>query len=161
VPVTVQPFDTRHARSVVDLIVSIQQDEFGIPITYADQPDLGDIPGFYQRGSGNFWIALDGDRVVGSVALLDIGGGETALRKMFVAAPYRGAAHGVAGDLLATLCDHARARDVNTIYLGTTAGFLAAHRFYEKNGFDLVEPECLPPSFPRMAVDTRFYRKDL
>ena len=41
--------------------------------------------------------------------------------------------------------------------LGTTDKFLAVHRFYEKNGFRAVPPEDLPPEFPRMAVDTRFY----
>jgi RimJ/RimL family protein N-acetyltransferase len=41
--------------------------------------------------------------------------------------------------------------------LGTTAAFLAAHRFYEKSGFRLVDEADLPETFPRMAVDTRFY----
>ena len=47
---------------------------------------------------------------------------------------------------------------LKTIYLGTTEKFLAAHRFYEKSGFELIEPESLPATFPRMAVDKRFYR---
>ena len=33
-----------------------------------------------------------------------------------------------------------------------------AHRFYEKNGFEVIPRENLPPSFPVMAVDSRFYR---
>jgi len=45
--------------------------------------------------------------------------------------------------------------------LGTTPEFLTAHRFYEKNGFSLIDLEDLPESFPRMDVDTRFYRFDL
>lgn len=51
----------------------------------------------------------------------------------------------------------ARDRGVRQLWLGTTDRFLAAHRFYEKNGFGLVEAENLPASFPRMAVDIRFY----
>jgi N-acetylglutamate synthase-like GNAT family acetyltransferase len=50
---------------------------------------------------------------------------------------------------------------VKHIYLGTTAKFLAAHRFYEKHGFDLIEQDQLPSSFPVMVVDTRFYVMDL
>lgn len=50
---------------------------------------------------------------------------------------------------------------LTAVYLGTTAKFLAAHRFYEKNRFDLVDAADLPQSFPRMAVDTRFYKIDL
>ena len=46
---------------------------------------------------------------------------------------------------------------VAAVYLGTTAKFLAAHRFYEKNGFREIAREALPDSFPVMAVDTKFY----
>ncbi len=99
--------------------------------------------------------------MVGSIALLDIGEGLGALRKMFVAADHRGAGAGVARRLLSRLLDHARAQHLRTIYLGTTDKFLAAHRFYEKHGFELVDAAMLPASFPRMSVDSRFYRIDL
>jgi N-acetylglutamate synthase-like GNAT family acetyltransferase len=86
---------------------------------------------------------------------------EFALRKMFVAADCRGAEAGVARRLLDALLDHARSRRLREIYLGTTDKFLAVHRFYEKHGFELVDPAGLPKSFPRMSVDSRFYRLDL
>jgi N-acetylglutamate synthase-like GNAT family acetyltransferase len=140
----------------VGLILPIQREEFGVAITAEDQPDLFDIPGFYQRGAGNFWLALRGGRVVGTVALVDIGDGLGALRKMFVHRDFRGQA-GVARALLDTLRVWARERGLRAIYLGTTAKYLAAHRFYEKNGFREVRADELPPSFPRMAVDTKFY----
>ena len=145
-------------KGVRDLIVPIQQDEFGIHITYDDQPDLQDIPGFYQNGTGNFWVAVDGPNVIGTIALKDIGSGEAALRKMFVAKSHRGADKGVAFELLQTLLGHARMIGLQTIYLGTTPQFKAAHRFYEKHGFELIDPENLPEAFPQMAVDKRFYR---
>jgi N-acetylglutamate synthase-like GNAT family acetyltransferase len=159
--IRIEPFAERYREEVGQLIVSIQQREFGIPITYEQQPDLRDIPGFYQRQAGDFWLALAGERVVGSIALLDIGDGLGALRKMFVAADCRGANAGVAGRLLEALLGHARAQGLRAIYLGTTDKFLAAHRFYEKHGFVLVEAAALPASFPRMSVDSRFYRLDL
>jgi N-acetylglutamate synthase-like GNAT family acetyltransferase len=159
--IRIAPFEERYRDDVGQLIVSIQQREFDIPITYDQQPDLRDIPGFYQHHAGQFWLALAGERVVGSIALLDIGDRLGALRKMFVAADCRGPGAGVARRLLDALLDHARARGLRTIYLGTTDKFLAAHRFYEKHGFELVEPATLPASFPRMSVDSRFYRLDL
>jgi N-acetylglutamate synthase-like GNAT family acetyltransferase len=152
------PFDGRHLDGIAELIVPIQRQEFGIPITYEDQPDLKDIAGFYQHGAGNFWLAMADSRVVGTIALLDIGGDAGALRKMFVAADYRGAGPAVAKRLLTTLIDHARRFRLQTIYLGTTDKFLAAHRFYEKNHFNAVDPGDLPDSFPRMKVDSKFYR---
>jgi N-acetylglutamate synthase-like GNAT family acetyltransferase len=151
-------FDGQHVDGIADLIVPIQRNEFGLSITYQDQPDLTDIPGFYQSGAGQFWLALEDEKVIGTIALRDIGNDEAALRKMFVASDYRGSEHGVAAKLLATLIAHAKEQKLRAIYLGTTDKFLAAHRFYEKNGFELIEAESLPASFPRMKVDTRFYR---
>ncbi len=84
-----------------------------------------------------------------------------ALRKMFVAPDWRGGEKGVARALLAAALSWARSKGVSTIYLGTTAQFTAAHRFYEKNGFVEVPKESLPPSFPVMAVDSRFYRYNI
>jgi GNAT superfamily N-acetyltransferase len=153
------PFSREHADGVVAVILPIQQSEFEIPITLEAQPDLRDVPGFYQRGNGNFWVALEGGTVVGTVALLDIGGGRAALRKMFVSAAHRGAERGVAKQLLETLLDWCRARGVREVTLGTTAKFLAAHRFYEKNGFQEIGRGELPESFPIMEVDSKFYRR--
>lgn len=101
------------------------------------------------------------DEVVGTVALLDIGERQGALREMFVHPAWRGSRAGTAQRLLDTLLAHAVGRGLSRVYLGTTAKFLAAHRFYERNGFGRVEAEDLPAGFPRMAVDTRFYVADL
>jgi len=157
--IEIVPFAPEHADGVAALIVPIQQAEFEIPITLAEQPDLADIAGFYRRGSGNFWVAVDNGKVVGSIGLLDIGHGQAALRKMFVAATHRGPAHAVAARLLATLFDWCREHGVRQVFLGTTARFLAAHRFYEKNDFREIAREALPPAFPVMAVDTKFYER--
>lgn len=155
------PYSPEHQAGVVDLILPIQRREFALDITLGAQPDLLDIPGFYRRGRGNFWVAVDQGAVVGSIALLDIGGGQGALRKMFVRADRRGAERGVAREFLARLLDWARSRSFTEVFLGTTPQFLAAHRFYEKNGFTLLDRAALPPAFPVMVVDSRFYRLSL
>jgi N-acetylglutamate synthase-like GNAT family acetyltransferase len=157
----IRPWRPADTQAVADLIVPIQRHEFGIAIALADQPDLLDVPGFYLGGSGGFWVAEADGRIVGTIALKDIGGGDGALRKMFVARDRRGADAGVAASLLQALLTHAVDGGLSRIWLGTTELFQAAHRFYEKHGFRRVEPEALPPAFPRMAVDTRFYRLEL
>ncbi len=158
---TIVPFAARDRDGVRDLILGIQRGEFGFPITWEDQPDLHDIPGWYRVGAGEFWVAKDeAGRVVGTIALRDIGDATGALRKMFVAKEWRGPAR-VAETLLHTLIDHAHAAGFRTILLGTTEAFRAAHRFYEKNGFRRIDVAALPAAFPRMAGDTRFYRRDL
>lgn len=147
--------------AIIDLIVPIQAEEFGVAITATDQPDLRDIPGFYLRGAGGFWIARDGDRVVGTISIKDIGDGTAALRKMFVAPGYRGEPHRTGQVLLDALLTHARTVGLRRILLGTTEAFKAAHRFYERNGFVPIAKGDLPPAFPLMPLDTRFYALDL
>lgn len=147
--------------AVLELILPIQQEEFGIPITAGDQPDLQAIGDFYQTGCGDFWVAKLKGRVVGTIALKDLGDGQAALRKMFVSASHRGAALGVASRLLEHLLTRARAHGLAAIHLGTTDEFVGAYRFYEKNGFRRLAREALPRAFPLVAVDTRFYRLDL
>ena len=150
-------FERGDAQGVIDVILQIQREEFGFSLTADDQPDLQSIPDFYQAGTGDFWVArLDG-KIIGTIGLKDIGAAQAALRKMFVAAPFRGREFGVARRLLSRLFDHGRERAITDIFLGTTDRFLAAHRFYEKNGFVEIAKEALPKSFPLMAVDTRFY----
>jgi GNAT superfamily N-acetyltransferase len=153
----IRPFRPGDAPGVAAAIIPIQQTEFGIPITLDDQPDLKDVAGFYQRGCGNFWVATIDAEIVGTIGLLDIGDNQGALRKMFVASLYRGREHGVAQALLGTLVQWCHAQGVRTVFLGTTEKFLAAHRFYEKNGFAEIARTELPAAFPVMAVDSKFY----
>ncbi|EPR44546.1 GCN5-related N-acetyltransferase [Desulfovibrio sp. X2] len=168
-------WDAAHCRGVIGLISRIQREEYGLPITPEQQPDLTDVPGFYRQGRGNFWVALEtgaaargpgsADEVVGTIALKDIGGDAAALRKMFVRADRRGrgpdGSPGVARSLLAHALDHARAVGLRSLFLGTTPFFLAAHKFYARNGFREIDPAELPPTFPLMHVDTKFFRMDL
>ncbi|MDU8428478.1 GNAT family N-acetyltransferase [Pseudomonas syringae pv. actinidifoliorum] len=155
--IQVRRFVLNDEQGVSALILPIQREEFGIPITAEDQPDLKAIPEFYQTGNGDFWVAVQGDHVVGSIALKDIGSGQAALRKMFVAAPFRGKEFSIAARLLDRLIEESTRKGVTEVFLGTTDKFLAAHRFYEKHGFQEIAKEDLPASFPLIAVDSKFY----
>lgn len=153
------PFEPIYVDGVVDVILPIQRVEFGINISLDDQPDLKIIPEFYQRGYGNFWLALDQGEVVGTIALVDIQNNQAALRKMFVKASHRGPTLGVSKQLLETLLSWCQDSEIIEIYLGTVDRLKAAHRFYEKNGFQEIEKSSLPEQFPVMAIDTKFYRR--
>lgn len=156
--ILLQEYTTEYQSQVVDLILHIQQNEYNIAITKEDQPDLLDIENFYQHGNGNFWVALHEGIVVGTVALLDIENHKTALRKMFVKQNYRGKTFNVSNQLLQHAIGWAKERSVEGIYLGTTPQFVAAHRFYEKNGFVSIALDELPMGFPVMKVDKKFYK---
>jgi len=60
-----------------------------------------------------------------------------------------------------TLKAWARRSGYRTVLLGTTDRMRAAHRFYDKHGFVPIEPDRLPSEFPRMAVDTLFFRAEV
>ena len=154
----IEPYTDIHKNAVADLILSIQNAEFGIPITLALQPDLNTIPQFYQINNGNFWIAKIDDEIIGTISLLDIGNCQGALRKMFVRKEYRGKEFGVGQKLLNTLLEWSGHKGITEIFLGTTEKFIAAQRFYEKNGFEEIPKQELPATFPVMEVDIKFYR---
>jgi N-acetylglutamate synthase-like GNAT family acetyltransferase len=156
----IAPWSPSDRDEVLAFIVAIQRGEFGISITAEDQPDLADVAGAYQAGGGEFWVARAGAEVAGTIAAIRIADDAVALRKMFVGAEHRGGS-GLAARLMETLVEWARAEGVRTIYLGTTAVMSAAHRFYAKHGFERIDPAELPPSFPLMSVDSRFFVREL
>lgn len=156
--INIQTYQAEHRQGIIDLILSIQQIEFKVPITLEEQPDLQIIPQVYQQGRGNFWVATNEDnRVIGTIALIEFPPHRAALRKMFVAAEYRGKTYGLAQSLMNIALDWCVENGLESIWLGTIPRLEAAVRFYEKNGFDRVAAENLPPEFPRMAVDTLFF----
>jgi N-acetylglutamate synthase-like GNAT family acetyltransferase len=155
------PFEPIYSDGVIDVILPIQRIEFGIDISLDDQPDLRIIPEFYQRGIGNFWVALDQGEVVGTIALVDIQNNQAALRKMFVKASHRGPVQGISMQLLETMLSWCRQSEITEIYLGTVDRLKAAHRFYEKNRFQEMDKSDLPEQFPIMAIDTKFYRRSV
>jgi N-acetylglutamate synthase-like GNAT family acetyltransferase len=156
--IEIRPYELKDQQSVIDLILTTQQKEFGLPITLEDQPDLLKVKEFYQQNAGNFWVATDGNKVIGTIALIDAGQGLGALRKMFVDPAYRGREFGTAERLLQTLLEWARKHDLKEVYLGTVDAFQRAHHFYEKSGFTAVASENVPAHFPRMKPDTIFYK---
>ncbi len=154
-------FEPKYTQQIVDLITNIQQNEFKVPVTLVDQPDLLTINTFYQHGRGDFWVALEGDKVVGTIALIDCGGEVGCIRKMFVKAEYRGKAFGIGQSLLNHLQLWAEKHQINSLYLGTVEKLQAAIAFYKRNGFTAIEKLNLPASFPLMVVDTHFFQKRL
>lgn len=159
--IIIKSYTADYREAVIELILDIQQNEFQIPIKREDQPDLGDIQNFYQSNNGNFWVALCDSQVIGTISLINIGNKQGALRKMFVKPAFRGGSHNAGKLLLLQLIKWAGDHGIHDIYLGTTDKFLAAHRFYEKNGFIKIDKETLPAAFPTMKVDTRFYKRTI
>jgi GNAT superfamily N-acetyltransferase len=159
--ITIRPLTNADCRALQDLVLTIQQTEFNIPITLEDQPDLQNIENYYRGSGGDSWGAFAGDRLVGSIAIISLGHGAGAIRKMFVQKEYRGRPWGIAQRLLGILMDYCGTARITGLYLGTIDLLQAAGRFYEKNGFVRIEKGKLPPWFPLMKVDDVFYSLQL
>ena len=155
----VSVYSKQDEQAVIDLILDIQQNEFGVPVTIAEQPDLLAVEDFYFKGHGHFWVIRESEKIVaGTIALIDIGNRQSALRKMFVHKDYRGKEIGIGHQLLDHVISWCRERGIDEIYLGTFDRLQAAQRFYLKNGFEAIEKWSLPAAFPVMPVDNRFFK---
>ena len=160
--VIIRPFKEAYRNKVMNLIIQIQRDEFGIDITLDDQHDLSNISEFYQSRAGNFWCAVNSyEEIIGTIALIDIEDRMGVIRKMFVRKDCRGKEKNVAKDLLDVLENWAQKKQFTKLYLGTVDKLKAAQKFYSKNDYKIIDPEFLPDSFPRMVVDNLFFVKTL
>jgi len=159
--ITIRPIHNEYCEQVIDLILSIQQKEFGLSITIDQQPDLHDLDANYHTGGGNFWGAFVGEELAGTIALINCGHDTGCIRKMFVKAGYRGKEWGTAQKLLDVLLQFCKDNNISDVQLGTVEPLKAAHRFYERNGFERIAKEDLPPYFPLMLTDTLFYQLHL
>ncbi len=157
----IEPFTTKFQSQVVDLIERIQIGEFNIPIAEAQREELQSIPKAFQKAKSNYWIALFNDRVIGTIAVIDIGHHAFELRDVFLEKNYRGPITNFAKKLLDTVLAWAKKCEVNAIYLGTTLAFRAAHRFYEKHGFKEIDRRDMPAYCKPMDCDEKFYWLDL
>ncbi|SEB06147.1 GNAT family N-acetyltransferase [Pedobacter hartonius] len=151
--IQIVPIEDEYEETVIDLILNIQQNEFNVAVTLADQPDLQDIKNFYYEGGGCFWGAFIDGQLVGTIALKIFSEDAGAIRKMFVKQDYRGKELGIAQQLLENLILYSREKGLNDLYLGTVSILKAALRFYEKNYFVQIGKEDLPGSFPLMSAD--------
>ncbi|KAA1039951.1 GNAT family N-acetyltransferase [Macrococcus equipercicus] len=153
-------YNESYKEQLINFILSIQQNEFNIAIDRADQPDLEDIESNYLSSGGQFWMALSEDNeIVGCVGLVRLANNNSALKKMFVNSNMKNLKIGK--KLLNKVVDTALNHNIEHIYLGTIDKFISAQHFYSNNGFKEIEQSALPPDFPKMDVDNRFYYRTI
>lgn len=128
------PFERKYTGQVKDLIGSLLV--FTGTLSPADLPindeDLDAIPDTYS-GKGGFWLAILGDRVIGTVGLKEMGENIAKLKRMFVTSDLHG--KGVGEALLNHALKYAKSQGFSKIILNTNEHMTRAHHFYEKHGF--------------------------
>jgi|JI7StandDraft_1071085.scaffolds.fasta_scaffold356087_2 GNAT superfamily N-acetyltransferase len=130
-------------EEIASFILGIQNDEAGLNLTIAEQPDLIDIFRSYQKGG--FWLALSDDRIVGTIGLLPFGR-RGAIKKFFVAPEFRGHS-GPARALFDCVLNVARLRGYSDLFLDTPRIATRSHAFYAREGFAQLSADQLPPEY--------------
>jgi putative acetyltransferase len=103
--------------------------------------DLFDLKQHYFDRGGHFAVLTDADRIIGTVGLFNLGKGTVELRKMYLAAEYRG--RGLGKRLLEHALSTARALGFRRVTLETASVLQEAISLYEKSGFKPFTPDHL------------------
>jgi len=127
---------------VITLILHIQNDEARINLSLEKQPDLLDIKANYLDSGGCFWIAVEDNEVIGTIALMNMGGGHGLLKKFFVRENHRGKGVGLA--LYGELKRFAETHGFRDIMLDTPTVAKRSHSFYERAGFVRIDKTQAP-----------------
>lgn len=135
-------YQDRYKEQIIALILHIQNEEAKIALSLDEQPDLLDIPTFYEKNGGAFWLALENDTVIGTCAFMNYGDGNAVLKKFFVHADWRSRKVGLA--LYETVLQQLQEQGYKQVLLDTPAVAAASHRFYEKAGFVRIDPAQCP-----------------
>ena len=144
----IQLYDHKYRQEIIDLILYVQNQEWGLGMSIEDQRDLLDINESYLKDKGGFWIALnESGKFIGSIGLKRIGTDIGVLRRFFVLKEYRGKEHGVGAELYDAFLNFAKENGVSKIILDTPSTAKRAHSFYIKVGFKEIADEELPVSY--------------
>ncbi|MCC8014290.1 MAG: GNAT family N-acetyltransferase [Eubacterium sp.] len=135
-------YQEQYRQQIIDLILHIQNEEAGIALSIEEQPDLLDIPLFYEKNGGGFWIAVENNEVIGTFAFMNYGNGNAVLKKFFVRADWRNKKIGLA--LYETVISYLKENNYKQALLDTPAVAKTSHRFYEKAGFKRITNEQIP-----------------
>jgi putative acetyltransferase len=112
--------------------------------------DARQLPGPYVEPFGGIWLASVDGSIAGCAALKRFEGTIAELKRMFVRSRFRG--QGIARQLLHRVVEEARARNYESLRLGTLHEMTAARSLYESAGFVTI-----PPYRPIELGDTLFY----
>lgn len=149
------PFHPEHQNDVNDMMERISS-EFREPIFNENSKKIVDL---YSLPNNKYWVAIDNEKVIGTIGLIKLTNKNILLKSMFVDMKYRG--YGISNLLLETITYWAIQNKCKHIFLGTMTQFTAGQRFYEKNKFEICNKSKLPKDFVQNTLDTVFYTKKL
>ena len=135
-----------YKQQVIDLILHIQNSEAKINLTIEEQPE---------KNGGAFWIAVEKEKVIGTIAFMNYGSGNAVLKKFFVRSDWRNQKIGYA--LYEKLITFLKDEKYKRVLLDTPSVATTSHRFYEKAGFRKITKENLPFRYEYPDRDSYLY----
>lgn len=152
-------YKDEYKSEVIQLILHIQNNEAKINMPLDGQPDLLDITTCYIERGGDFWIAIDNNQVIGTIALMKVNDAWCVMKKFFVRADYRSQKVGLA--LYLCLLDFVNAKGFKHIVLDTPSVAQKAHLFYERAGFKRISKSDLKIEYDYLDRDSIIFQLNL
>jgi GNAT superfamily N-acetyltransferase len=145
--ISIRPFAEGDAPQVRELFILVNRllsppdlrDAFEAYITNSLAEEIDRIAAYYSARDGGFWVALSGDRIIGTFGLERATGEAMELRRMYVDPSARRV--GVARQMLQFAEDECRRRNVPRLELSTSELQHAALALYRRAGYLLVREE--------------------
>jgi GNAT superfamily N-acetyltransferase len=147
--VTIRPFAEQDAAHVRELFITVNRllsppdlrDAFEVYIEHALVEEIDRISAYYAERDGCFWVAVTGDKVVGTFGLERASDDAMELRRMYVDPSVR--RRGIARRMLQFAEDECRSRNVSRLQLSTAEIQQAALALYRNAGYRLVHEETV------------------
>ncbi|MFH1776234.1 MAG: GNAT family N-acetyltransferase [Candidatus Omnitrophota bacterium] len=132
----IKEFESCYGLAVRKLILKILLSEFPETMVAYPSTDLEDITGNYGGKRERFFIALDEEKVVGTIAVKEDDKKNALLRRIYVHPNYRNKGYGKM--LLKTAIDFAKSQGYRRIVFRSTDKMSLANLLCKKNGFNEV-----------------------
>jgi GNAT superfamily N-acetyltransferase len=147
--VIIRPFANQDAAQVRALFITVNRllsppdlgDAFEVYIEHALAEEIDRISAYYGARDGCFWVAVTGDKVVGTFGLERASADAMELRRMYVDPSAR--RRGIARRMLQFAEDECRRRNVMRLELSTAEIQQAAIALYQSAGYRLVRQETV------------------
>jgi putative acetyltransferase len=147
--VTIRPFAEQDAAQVRQLFITVNRllspphlrDAFEAYIERALREEIDRIAAYYSERDGGFWVAVKGDKVLGTFGLERASDDPMELRRMYVDPSARRG--GIARRMLKFAEAECRSRNVSRLELSTAEIQQAALALYKTARYRLVREETV------------------
>jgi GNAT superfamily N-acetyltransferase len=147
--ITIRAFGVQDAAQVRELFITVNRllsppdlrDAFEAYIERTLTEEIDRVPAYYGERDGGFWVAVRGDKVVGTFGLERASDDTMELRRMYVDPSAR--RQGIARQMLQFAENECRRRRVKHLELSTAEIQQAGLALYRNTGYRLVREETV------------------